>query len=323
MVNTPAAFMSYSRFDDELDYGFISKFRHRLSGEVKGQTGCAFPIFQDRFDITWGRNWSARISEALDGATFLIPILTPNFFMSSACRHEVACFMEREQLLGRDDLILPIYYIDVDRLVDSNGHVGVPTATLLSEQLSKYQYVDWRKLRGMPIDRVGVQRKIRELAGNIADRLRESGISETEAVSTVQDPEGNMPAKRSARSTSVPRKRGAPLVAEKTPDLHVVSSEETPAVAWSRLVAALKRVTFTPADPSFLALQTKEVRLLLAQPYPAYPIQPRRVEYVMDSLLRALNSVLPSRADSTDVESACEVAERLRVLLIGLITEMW
>lgn len=70
------------------------------------QIGQEFAIFQDRNDIAWGQNWQARIDQTLDAVTLLIPILTPSFFASPACRQEVTRFVERERTLDRNDLIL-------------------------------------------------------------------------------------------------------------------------------------------------------------------------------------------------------------------------
>jgi cobaltochelatase CobT len=78
--------MSYVRFDDQYEDGRLTEFCQRLSGEVRLQTGSEFPIFQDRKDIAWGQQWQQRIHESLDAVTFLIPILTPDFFKREACR---------------------------------------------------------------------------------------------------------------------------------------------------------------------------------------------------------------------------------------------
>ena len=48
----------------------------------------------------------------LDGVTFLIPIITPSFFGSANCRQELEYFLDREEKLKRNDLILPVHYID-------------------------------------------------------------------------------------------------------------------------------------------------------------------------------------------------------------------
>jgi hypothetical protein len=114
----PAAFMSYVHFDNEHNDGQLSEFRRLLSAEVQAQTGQEFVIFQDRAHISWGQNWQRRIDEALDVVTLLLVIVTPGFFSSTACRAEVARFLERERELGRPDLILPLYYITAREIED-------------------------------------------------------------------------------------------------------------------------------------------------------------------------------------------------------------
>ena len=89
MPGEHVAFVSYARFDDQHDDGWVSEFCKRLSGEVRMQTGEQFSIFQDRKDIAWGQNWQKRIGQALDTVTLLLVILTPGFFRSSVCRAEV------------------------------------------------------------------------------------------------------------------------------------------------------------------------------------------------------------------------------------------
>src|SRR5215475_5859856 len=108
------AFMSYAHADDKQNR--VSRFRERLSEEVEVQTGKTFPIFQDRIDIQWGEDWKDRVKKSLNESVFLIPILTPSFFNSSACREEVELFLQREKALKRKDLILPVYFVDCDVL---------------------------------------------------------------------------------------------------------------------------------------------------------------------------------------------------------------
>ncbi|MDX8400009.1 MAG: hypothetical protein R8K20_07145 [Gallionellaceae bacterium] len=81
--------MSYVRFDDQHENGRLSEFCERLGGEVRIQTGEAFHIFQDSNDIGWGQQWQQRIDDSLDAVTFLVPIITPGFFKSPACRAEL------------------------------------------------------------------------------------------------------------------------------------------------------------------------------------------------------------------------------------------
>lgn len=117
MAGHLAAFMSYARFDDQHDDGQLTEFRERLAAEIRVQTGEKFEIFQDR-DIAWGQNWQHRIVEALDSVTLLLVIITPGFFRSPHCRAEAKQFLDRERQLGRNDLILPVYYISTPQIDD-------------------------------------------------------------------------------------------------------------------------------------------------------------------------------------------------------------
>lgn len=146
MPQIPVAFLSYVRADDQHENGRLSEFCQRLSGEVRLQTGEVFGIFQDRNDIRWGEQWQQRIDDSLDAVTFLIPILTPGFFRSPPCRAEFERFLDRENRLGRRDLILPVYYVNCPILNDEARR----EADLLAKTIAERQYADWRELRFEP-----------------------------------------------------------------------------------------------------------------------------------------------------------------------------
>jgi F-box protein 11 len=163
----PAAFLSYVRFDDAHEDGRLSEFRKRLSAEVRMQTGEDFPIFQDRNDISWGQNWQKRIDESIDHATFLICILTPGFFKSVACRKETERFIQREKELGREDLILAVYYVECLQLRDKKQIEKDKLAKLMSTR----QYVDWRELRFEPFTSSEAGKSLAQIASQIRDSL--------------------------------------------------------------------------------------------------------------------------------------------------------
>lgn len=181
MKKRPAAFMSYVRFDDEHDTGRLTEFRKRLSEEVRVQTGEEFPIFQDRDDISWGQKWKERIEESLDEVTFLIPIITPSFFKSRDCRSELERFLERETKLTRNDLILPVYYIDYPLLNDEARRATDKLAQVIA---SRY-YADWRDLRFEPFTSPQVGRELAQLAVQIRDALERVQASQE---TVVQEP---------------------------------------------------------------------------------------------------------------------------------------
>jgi len=157
--------MSYVRFDDAHEDGQLTAFRERLAGEIRIQTGREFPIFQDRNDIAWGQNWRQRIEETLDQVTLLLVIVTPALFQSPACRDEVARFREREQTLGRTDLILPLYYVSAREMDDPDLRKSDDLASLLWSR----QYADWRELRFEPLTSPAVRKQMAALATRMRD----------------------------------------------------------------------------------------------------------------------------------------------------------
>jgi hypothetical protein len=163
----PIAFLSYVRNDDDHDLGAITKLRERLEGEVKVQSGRPFEIFQDRNDIRWGQFWDERITDSLSEATFLIPIITPSFFQSVACRKEFDAFLKMEQTLGVPRLILPLYYVTCDQL--GQAPHGDPVVKAIGER----QWTDWRAFRFKPFDDHDVRSALATLASNIKASINE------------------------------------------------------------------------------------------------------------------------------------------------------
>ena len=168
----PLAFMSYVHTVDTHDRGRLTSFRERLEKEVRVRGGEEFVIFQDIEDIVWGQQWQDRIRKSLDEVYFLIPIITPAFFKSDACRTELTIFLEREQRLGRRDLVLPIHYIEVHELADPR----CCTDSLMRE-ISRRQLEDWRELRLQPFSSERVDQAIAKLASMLAGILRERQLS--------------------------------------------------------------------------------------------------------------------------------------------------
>jgi hypothetical protein len=126
MMQTPVAagFWSYVHSDDTHENGRITRLRERLERSIRFYSGLRdFTIFLDRKDIGWGERWAERLSDSIDDALLLFPVVTPSYFSSRPCRHEALAFQAREEKLGRSDLILPIYYLATD-LMDGGGPVS-------------------------------------------------------------------------------------------------------------------------------------------------------------------------------------------------------
>ena len=107
------------------------------------------------------------IRESVDGSTLLIAIVTPSYLKSDSCRKELDLFLEVEKVLGRDDLILPVIYVETPALGDGEDD---PLAT----QLGSRQWFDCQDLRFADLGSEASLRAIAELGGGIASALLRS-----------------------------------------------------------------------------------------------------------------------------------------------------
>jgi F-box protein 11 len=162
--------MSYVHSDDVDER--LTELRERLSKETHIQTGEPFEIFQDRNAILWGQNWKERIDESIDEVTFLIPIITPSFFNSPSCREELERFLGREQELDRDDLVLPIYYVDTPLINEDAQRARDPLAQVIASR----QYADWRELRHEPFTSPQVGKTLARLSTQIREALERTRL---------------------------------------------------------------------------------------------------------------------------------------------------
>jgi hypothetical protein len=180
-TKSPDAFLSYTHFDDQYHGGAIGRFSDRLSMAVRAITAKPFEIFRDIDGIELGENWRERLNIVLGETRFFIPILTPNYFESKACRDELARFLEFEKQCGRHDLILPIHYIDCAVLEDPKLRSGDP----LAMEIDGRQRYDWRKLRNKPFGNTAVRTELERLAHQIhRARLRPMSEMRTPQLTT-------------------------------------------------------------------------------------------------------------------------------------------
>ena len=171
---TFAAFFSYVHDDDTHDNGRVTKLRQMLEEEVRALSGEEFEIFQDYEDIHWGQKWEQRLNHALDGSTFLISVVTPRYIRKEFCRKEMLRFLERENRLGRNDLVLSIYYIDTDLRINEDP---------VTSAISSHQYFDWRDLRHEPQTNPEVGKRIEKMAREIIAAMRRNTPYRREIVS--------------------------------------------------------------------------------------------------------------------------------------------
>lgn len=162
-----AAFWSYTRFDDQHDGAWLSDLCEALVKAVRALSGKEIEIFQDVEGITWGERWKRKLENSAEDAAFLIPIITPSYFESEACRDELAQFVAREKTTGSEALILPVYYITAPQLEDRFKKA----TDYLAHAIGEHNYEDIRDLRHRSLTSYDARQKIDALAMALIGRL--------------------------------------------------------------------------------------------------------------------------------------------------------
>jgi formylglycine-generating enzyme required for sulfatase activity len=168
----PVGFWSYTSSDDIASGGRLSQLRLLLAQHLQLRIGRdpKVHIFQDVAAIPYGTDWLKEIHKALDASSFMIPIVTPAFLQSPMCCQEVMHFRAREAALGRDDLIFPLHYIDVDDVDESRpDEVHDPHVLAL---LRTRQMIDFRPWRLRDPKSEAVEEKLDEFARSLRRALR-------------------------------------------------------------------------------------------------------------------------------------------------------
>ena len=180
-----SGFLSYVREDDAADGGRITELRRRLEAEIRMQTGEVFSIFQDRDDILMGEQWRRRIENSIDETSLLVAIITPSFLKRENCRAEIQLFVDREQRLGRDDLIIPILYVATPELDNAEDEI----ASLLASR----QYFKWTDLRFEDFESNKVRREIANLALQVVEAIQRSRQSDRGQITPDYPPDDDGP----------------------------------------------------------------------------------------------------------------------------------
>jgi formylglycine-generating enzyme len=167
----PIGFWSYSTIDDRSSSGHLSRLRVRLRNALQLNVGRQeVIIFQDVAAIPHGTEWEQEIQKALDKSSFMIPIVTPGFLQSNWCCKEVLRFREREQQLGRADLIFPFIYIRTDD-VDPDREDECYSKEVFHLLRSRQRFDFW-DLRYHDVESPDVHRRIGTLADSLNAALR-------------------------------------------------------------------------------------------------------------------------------------------------------
>lgn len=168
MAGRAAAFWSYVQKDNDGDHGRILALSEDLRERYRIQTGDDLELFVDREDVEWGAAWKRRIDTAISGTTFFIPVITPSYFKSQACREEILTFARTAERLGLGALVMSVYWVDVSELEDDPENSSDDVIRIVA----KYNWEDLREEsleeRGSAPYRKAVARLAAELAKRAA-----------------------------------------------------------------------------------------------------------------------------------------------------------
>jgi F-box protein 11 len=159
--------MSYARLGNSADDAQLDRLRERLEHEVSARTGVDFPILADRDGTAWADQWRRRVEEALDADTMLLVVVTGGLFGSVACGDEITRFREREKALGREDLIVAVYYAPAPAMTGRIPRRGGDMAAFLRSR----RLADWQGLRSAPVTSRAARAAISQLADRMAKVL--------------------------------------------------------------------------------------------------------------------------------------------------------
>ncbi len=160
------AFMLYTSFDNEHNMQALKQMCTALSDEVQAHTGKPFRIFQDVDGIKWGQKPAQVVDNVIKDVIFLIPVITPSFFTSDYCRHVLQAFLTREQEQGRNDLVLPVRYMETPKLEDLKQ-----ADDALMRDIAERHPADWRDLRFSDMNAQEARKMLSDMASQIKDSL--------------------------------------------------------------------------------------------------------------------------------------------------------
>ncbi len=175
----PVGFWSYERTDDELSRGNLSALRRIFRRELQIRVGRTPLKMRESVDPEFADgsvDWERQISDALAESSFMVVFMTPAYFQSEYRARELLQFHARELSLGRQGLIFPILYVDIDHINPADP--GACVEPRVWEILMRRQNLDLRDARlNDPERSPEIWSRVGDLARAIVSSLQPSVIS--------------------------------------------------------------------------------------------------------------------------------------------------
>ena len=163
-------FWSYVHDDDEAEGGLIEILAHDVAKQFGLMTGENIDLFFDKDVIEWGDHWREKIDSSLASVAFIIPVLTPRFFMSEECRRELQYFIQVAAEHGVRGLILPLIYC---------GYLS--DEDTLKKSINEIQHEDWRDIRLLDVTTEGYRQGVAHLASRLVEAYQQTENKPTTA----------------------------------------------------------------------------------------------------------------------------------------------
>jgi len=163
----PSGFFSYRHLDGA-DRKYVERFWQNLKDELFTLTGLHIKLWRDVDEIEWGKEWGKAIDAGLADAAFFLPVITPGYLLSEACRDEFEKVASYEKKRKRTDLILPLVYVRPDSFGEDGSEKRDPIVKLCL----KRQYADWEDLRHVGDEQREYRTKLTELGKRIRALLK-------------------------------------------------------------------------------------------------------------------------------------------------------
>jgi uncharacterized protein len=157
-----ALFLSYVRADDDAEHGRITQLARDLIDRYRLITGEELELFIDKDSLRWGEEWQDRINSQLLRTTFFVPVITPRFLKSPACRDEVGTFERTSRALGTEAFILPILWNEL-RSNDADDTVA--------SSLRSHNWEDWTSLKYEDRTAGAYNKQLDEMATRLANAV--------------------------------------------------------------------------------------------------------------------------------------------------------
>jgi sulfatase-modifying factor enzyme 1/TIR domain-containing protein len=200
----PVGFWSYARQDDQHTERQLSGLHRAVCSELALLHGEEVTLWKDDTHLKVGKLWEDSIKSAINTSTFFIPILSPRYFKRKYCIIELNLFKIRQKTLGRQDLIFPLQFIDINDLRETDTPYPAALKYLKKRQMSAFS-----PLRGLDPKSRAVQNHLRAFAKMILEELRREELRHEDVLANKASSTSSTKTKASSVASPSSRTRAA------------------------------------------------------------------------------------------------------------------